>query len=89
MVPIDVFQPKISDITGAQGESGEKQHNGTIPCSHGCRRVTGRDDAFDIFLRQMTRQCGELLPRNRRHSSRQSRTAKTLQCKEAQIVPKR
>ena len=89
IVPVDIVQPKIGDIAGAQGEPGEEQHDGAIPQSHGRRQVARCDDVFDIVARQMTGQCREPLLGNRRNRTDKPRPTKAVQREEAQIQPKR
>lgn len=53
LLPIDIAQLKVLDISGAESHSCKQKKDRAIPSSHRCSLVAGLDDAFDFFLLQV------------------------------------
>lgn len=69
--PVDVVQAKVGDLTGAEPQPDEQQHDGVVtsPCPRAS--ITGSQQCADLGRRQRLRYSPERPPSHRRHSARE------------------
>jgi hypothetical protein len=49
--PVDILEPQLSNVTGAESEASQKKNNRPVPCSTGSGRITCPNHSLDVLGR--------------------------------------